>query len=212
MGAGRRDRWDLRRAATLLLFFALCACRDRWRERVDPERAKADPEQVALETAAPIVFEKNGHSVRLQPRATYRITGYAIDISTALLDKWDFAMPMDVALAWGPAARPAVLLNTRTHLTARYLSFWYQGPEAASANLQRHLSNNHLIPSGPAVEKAMRRIREGDLVTLRGLLVDVEIRNRTGAVGFRSPTSLSRDDVGSGACEQIWVEDVEVER
>jgi hypothetical protein len=49
-------------------------------------------------------------------------------------------------------------------------------------------------------------------VTLRGKLVDVKIEDRSGRVAFQSRTSLSRDDIGSGACEQIWVEEVELDR
>jgi hypothetical protein len=49
-------------------------------------------------------------------------------------------------------------------------------------------------------------------VTLTGKLVDVEIKDRAGRTAFQSRTSLSRDDVGSGACEQLWVEAVEVDR
>ena len=52
----------------------------------------------------------------------------------------------------------------------------------------------------------------GDLVTLQGKLVDVEIRDAGGAVAARMRTSLTRDDVGSGACEIVWVESVEVEK
>jgi hypothetical protein len=40
----------------------------------------------------------------------------------------------------------------------------------------------------------------------------VEIRDRSGKVVHRSRTSLSRNDIGSGACEQVWVEAVDVER
>ena len=42
--------------------------------------------------------------------------------------------------------------------------------------------------------------------------MDVEILDRAGRSAFRSRTSLSREDVGSGACEQLWVESIEVER
>jgi hypothetical protein len=62
------------------------------------------------------------------------------------------------------------------------------------------------------VARELSRIRVGDLVTLRGKLVDVEIRDRSGKVVHRSRTSLTRDDTGSGACEQLWVEAVDVER
>jgi hypothetical protein len=200
------------RVTVALLCLALGACRDRWRERADPSRTTNEPEQAAIAAAETISFEKNGYRVTLRPRADYRVAGYALETSTTLLDRWDFAMPIDVALAWGPAADPRALKHLKTHLSRRYLSFWYSGSDPAFGIVQRHISNHHLIPADGATEKALRRIREGTLVTLRGKLVDVEIADREGRTRFKSPTSLSRDDAGSGACEQVWVQDVDIER
>ena len=78
------------------------ACTD-WRSRVDPASVAAEPEQVLLAGEPPIVFEAKGHEVRLTPRAAYRIRAYAVDTSRALLDEWDFVLPMDLALAGGPS-------------------------------------------------------------------------------------------------------------
>ena len=194
--------------ASLML---LSACRD-WRSRVDPSRAAAEPEQVLLQDEPPISFEAKGHEVRLTPRASYRITAYAVDTSRMLLDDWDFALPMDLALAWGPVADPAVLRKMRFHLSGRYVSWWAEDGSLPSQVIQTHVANHHLVPASDEVAREMKRVRKGDLVTLRGKLVDVEILDRGGASKFRSRTSLSRDDVGSGACEQVWVEAIEVER
>ena len=194
--------------ASLML---LGACRD-WRSRVDPSRAAAEPEQVLLEDEPPVSFEAKGHEVRLTPRASYRITAYAVDISRMLLDDWDFALPMDLALAWGPVADPAVLRKMRFHLSGRYVSWWAEDGSLPSQVIQTHVANHHLVPASDEVAREMKRVKAGDLVTLRGKLVDVEILDRGGAAKFRSRTSLSRDDVGSGACEQVWVEAIEVER
>ena len=62
------------------------------------------------------------------------------------------------------------------------------------------------------VAASLARIRVGDLVTLRGKLVDVVVHAPAGRVVLSSRTSLRRDDVGSGACEDVWGESVEVER
>ena len=78
--------------------------------------------------------------------------------------------------------------------------------------IQSHVANHHLVPASEDVAREMKRVAKGDRVTLSGKLVDVEIRDRAGRIAFRSPTSLSREDVGSGACEQLWVESIEVER
>jgi hypothetical protein len=202
-----------RRIALVALLAATAGCRD-WRARVEPSRAAAEPEQAPAEGLRPIELEARGHQVALTPRASYRITGYAVDTSRTLLDEWAFVLPMDLALAWGPVADPEVLRHMKFHLSGRYVSWWHDGggPFPGQRVIERHVANHHLVPASEEVARELRRIRVGDLVTLRGLLVDVEIRDRAGRIAFQSPTSLTRDDVGSGACEQVWVEAVEVER
>ena len=199
------------RRLALVALLAIAGCRD-WRARVDPARAAAEPEQVALVGEAPIAFEAKGHQVTLTPRADYRITGYAVDTSRTLLDRWDFVLPMDLALAWGPVATPEVLAHMKFHLSGRYVSWWHDGGGAFPGQqvVERHVANHHLVPASDEVAREMKRIRTGDLVTLRGKLVDVELVDGSGKSVFQSRTSLSREDVGSGACEQLWVETIEV--
>jgi hypothetical protein len=196
-----------------LLLLVAASCRD-WREHVDPSRAAREPEQVLLADEPVIEFEAKHYRVRLQPRATYKITGYAAETSRRLLDRWDFVMPLDVALVWGPVADPRLLTHLKFHLSERYVSYWYDAatPPAAVAMLPSHIANNHLIPADDEVARDLDRLRIGDLVSLRGKLVDVEVRDPQGGQVFRSRTSLTRDDVGSGACEIMWVESVDVER
>lgn len=196
----------------LALPLALAACRD-WRERVDPARAASEPVQEEIR-GEPIELELKGFRVRLTPRATYRITGYAVETSRLLLDEWDFVSPLDVALVWGPVADPEALRRMKFHLSRRYVSWFWQGdlPPRVQGALVSHISNNHLVPADDEVARALDRIRIGDLVTLAGKLVDIEIRDASGRVVRSSRTSLSRFDTGSGACEQIWVESAEVER
>jgi hypothetical protein len=121
---------------------------------------------------------------------------------------------MDLALVWGPVADPEVLGHLEFHLSGRYVSFWYDAkvPAAVRGQLQSHIANNHLIPATEDVAKELGRIRIGDLVTMKGKLVDVEIKDPRGRLVHGARTSLTRDDVGSGACEILWVESVEAER
>ncbi|MBS1111572.1 MAG: hypothetical protein H6Q88_3564 [Anaeromyxobacteraceae bacterium] len=123
----------------------LSACRD-WRASVDPSRAAAEPEQVLVDGEPVLTLEAKGHEVRLTPRATYRITGYAVETSRALLDEWDFALPMDLALAWGPVADPAVLRKMRFHLSGRYVSWWAEDGSLSPQVIQSHVANHHLVP------------------------------------------------------------------
>ena len=203
----------MRLRLSLALLVLVSGCRD-WRQHVDPARAAGEPGQVLVAGEPAIEFEAKHHHVRLQPRATYTITGYAVETSRKLLDQWDFVVPMDVALVWGPIADPSVLSHLKFHLSQRYVSYWYDAgtPAVAVGKLPSHIANNHLIPANDEVADALARITVGDLVTLRGKLVDVDIHDAAGRQVFHARTSLSRDDVGSGACEIIWVEAAEVER
>ena len=108
-------------------------------------------------------------------------------------------------------ADPAVLAHMRFHLSERYVSYWYDAtiPSAVVGHLPSHIANNHLIPATENVARTLDRVRIGDLVTLQGKLVDVEIRNPHGQVSAGMRTIMTRDDVGSGASEIVWVESVE---
>ena len=197
--------------AAALLALGLASCSD-WRAKVDPARVREEPLQEPLE-APPIEVERRGHQVRLTTRASYRLTAYAVDTSRELLDEWDFAVPMDLSVVWGPVADPAVLRHMRFHLSRRYVS-WFadEDPGIPRPVIESHVANVHLVPADEEVAAELKRIRKGDLVTLAGRLVDIEIRDAAGAVKAAMRTSLRRDDVGSGACENLWVERVEVER
>jgi hypothetical protein len=201
--------------AILLAVPALWGCRD-WRAHVDPARAAEDPEQLPVEDPAPIVEELKGYRVVLTPRAAYRITGYAVELARDSDSRWDFTMPMALGLAWGAAADPAVLHRMKFRLTDSLggLSWSYELPPGAPAmpDLNAHISNNHLIAASPEVKHALERIRVGDLVTLAGELVDLEVHQGEGPKLMYENTSLSRTDQGDGACEVIWVEQAESER
>lgn len=57
--------------------------------------------------------------------------------------------------------------------------------------------------------RRLRAIRPGDQVVVRGVLA--EYAHDAGRA-FRRGTSTRRDDRGDGACETIWVTEVEVLR
>ena len=66
-----------------------------------------------------------------------------------------------------------------------------------------HAGQIHAIPANPQIERSLRRLRPGHVVSLHGYLVDVR-----GPGGFVWNTSMSRSDTGDGACEIMWIEDM----
>ena len=73
----------------------------------------------------------------------------------------------------------------------------------------RALSNNHLLADRESVASRLRDVRIGDQVRIRGLLAEY---THNAGFAFRRGTSLTRDDTGNGACETIYVQEVEVLR
>ena len=72
----------------------------------------------------------------------------------------------------------------------------------------RQCSNNHLITLDPSVRKAVKRIKIGDHIRIKGYLVYVD-GHHPSKKDFYWYSSTSRDDVGSTACEIILVKSVE---
>ncbi|MCK6546774.1 hypothetical protein L6R52_13065 [Myxococcota bacterium] len=187
-------------AALTIAALALAACSD-WREQVAPGVAVAEPSQETLASADAIPFERGELSATLKPRARYTTKAYAVAVDTGLDDGFEDVMSIDVALAWGPAADPAVLKTINFHLKRRYVSMRWSGEMPLSKDvLMRHMSNHHLIPATPELQAELERVEPGDLLELEGMLVDVD------AKGTTKRTSLVRHDDGNGACEILYVE------
>lgn len=70
--------------------------------------------------------------------------------------------------------------------------------------LAPHITNVHVIPANDAVYAQLRRVKQGELITLRGLLVNV--RDGSGRVAATSITAGDRD------CEIMWLQDVRIGR
>ena len=83
---------------------------------------------------------------------------------------------------------------------------YYEYP-AGVAFSESEVSNNHPITDSPAVRRQIDGLRRGDQVHLRGRLVGY--RDRLWGEFWRN-SSLTRGDSGNGACEVVFVEEVEV--
>ncbi len=89
---------------------------------------------------------------------------------------------------------------------ARFYSWRPRGPlPIAREDVIVHSANTHVIPADARIRSELRRLRVGQVVHLRGTLVDA-IRDD----GAWLHTSLTRTDTGAGACEVMLVENVEV--
>lgn len=159
----------------------------------------AAPSQQPLAEAAPAIAVGE---FELQPRATYDITARLLARRRYWWDAESALARLDFAVGWGAMSDSGLLDQLRLRQSHRFFHVtWPAQPPIDTAELFSSAANMHLIPADPSVERALDRMRPGQLIRLRGRLVDARR-----ADGWFWPTSLSREDLGAGACELMWVD------
>lgn len=137
-----------------------------------------------------------GH--RITALETFSIEARVLGREDYRFDRGARLSPTDLALGWGPMADPQV---TR-HIDIRQGNRWYYWRTDTfpipRRDIERHSANMHIIPGNPEVARVLGQIRAGQLVRVEG------------DDGFRWVSSLSREDTGNGACELIWVEQLQI--
>jgi hypothetical protein len=160
------------------------------------------PVQAALGRDAP-AFQKNGF--RVVAVASFALEARVLRTKTYCCGGADSLAPIDVAFGWGRMSDETVLARLAISQSGRFYFWRYEGaPPIPRREIEVSSANMHLIPATTAIAKRLDRLRPGNVVTLKGYLVEV-----SGKDGFVWRSSLTREDTGNGACELIWVEELE---
>jgi hypothetical protein len=175
----------------------------------EPISPDAAPVQEALEAAEPLVVERAGRRYLVHKQFAYDVLGVVLSASSYDVTWTNDVADVDVGLLWGPR-REALKERYKFFQMGRWL-FWRTETQVTNedrAEVTRHSSNNHLIaPEGSKrLGWAFRRIAQGDLVRLKGSLV----RITSGEGTLYAQSSTSRDDTGDGACEVVWVDELQI--
>ncbi|MBU1443214.1 MAG: hypothetical protein KJ832_18215 [Gammaproteobacteria bacterium] len=186
-----------------------------------PSRAAVVPQVLAepLQTAVQLpafTVRAEGIDYRIEPAADYDISG--IVVSRHDSDAWwdwfhaasnDHLNVVDICMVWGANARDGAY-QKMSFSSGQFVCYWNtRDSNAAQSAYVRSFSNNHILTENPLTARQLRRLRIGDQVRLRGQLVTY--RHNAG-MAFSRSTSLTRDDTGDGACETVFVRDIEVLR
>jgi hypothetical protein len=162
----------------------------------------AEPQQTAT-TPDDSAFDEG--KFHFQPLARFALDARVLHRKIYRYDRGAALVPVDLAVGWGPMSDQAVLDQLEISQSARF--FWYQyqhQPPIPREEIVSHATNLHLIPSNKAVAAQCKSLRTGELIHLSGLLVEA-----TGPEIGTWRSSLSRTDSGNGACELVWVEELE---
>lgn len=171
------------------------------RERSHPPGAIAESEPHQQPASAVPHFERNGY--RIEPLQRFDIEARVLAASTYRLDREADLAPVDLALGWGPMSDSAVLDQISISQSGRFYFWRAEEFPIPRREIETHSANMHMIPSSPTIERKLKNISRGQIVSISGYLVEA-----TAGDGWRWRSSLTRDDTGQGACELIWVEDI----
>ena len=150
------------------------------------------------------VFKMNGYT--LTALAEFSIGARVILAREYSSDRESSLAPVDLALAWGPMADPRVLSAISFSQGGRFYHWRYEGtPPIPHREIELNSANMHMIPSTKELAARLRAIKPGDLVRLRGYLVQAQAPD-----GWHWRSSLTREDTGGGACELVFVQALEV--
>ena len=111
--------------------------------------------------------------------------------------------PVDFAVSWGLFSRPEIASKISVEQYDRYLKWGIDRLPIPAEQAMQMVSNIHIIPANPEIAKAVTKVKRGDLVRLKGDLVEITSDDLV----WRS--SLRPDDVGDGACEVFRVSSIE---
>ena len=174
------------------------------------------PIQVIIEQSSES-GEYKGRPISVSYIAYYDIAG----VVTSVHDYWgldDYAtlVPRDVCIAWGSLGELWLNHEVSFYQVDRFCHgkvteseldpaevFTFKTPFGQTRTSVSSMSNNHLIPSTPEIRNQIFGLNAGDKVRITGYLVNAIY----GELGLKS--SMTREDVGNGACEVIYVTGVE---
>jgi hypothetical protein len=175
-------------------------------------RLSDEPRQKEIEKT-PLQVAYAGVDYRVEPLYDYELYGLVVSFrqhdGESSMHRWsnDHLNMADVCVVWSDTAFSPYLGE---------LDFWNgiftcnvqtRDSVAWSHFKTNQLSNNHLLSEDPYLRDRAAEIRVGDQIRVQGWLA------RYGAVGggLRG-TSTTREDTGDGACETIYVRELEIVR
>jgi hypothetical protein len=159
--------------------------------------APDEPEQDNIEDGAKLQHD----GVTLTTRARFILTARVLSRADYSWGADAKLIPEDLALGWGRMSDSAVLASIDISQSDRFYYWHVKQFPIPRREIETHSANMHMIPADAGVLHDLKEVRPGEVVHIEGFLVDA-----TRPDGWHWNTSMTRDDVGAGACELVYVE------
>ena len=141
----------------------------------------------------------------ITPLADYHIDARVLGVKAYCSGREAALSPVDLALGWRRMSDDTVLEKINIRQSNRFYFWKVKEFPIPQKEIEENSANTHLIPANESIAKQMKSIRKGHLVNIAGYLVQVKAVD-----GWHWKSSLTRNDTGKGACELLWVEELEI--
>ena len=161
------------------------------------------PKQGAVSNLRSVTLDE----YELTPRAEFEIRGRVLARKDYSWGQEADLSPVDLALGWGLMSDQAVIDRIEIRQSSRWYFTHYELPGPISdQEIIQNSGNMHMVPAQKGISNKLEAVRIGDIVSLRGKLVDIDHPS-----GWHWRTSLRRDDTGAGSCEILYLEEIVIE-
>lgn len=162
----------------------------------------------------PIKTKFGDYTYEISPLYSYEIYGLVAADYTSnnwldITHKKDPANTKDVCVVWGDNISSNAYKKVK-YKHGEFTCYYYFNKRFEPPFNGKLISNNHLIPKDKSIEKRIASVNIGDQVHIRGYLANYTIADGNGRQISSRNTSTTRDDSGGGACEIIYVNEIEV--
>jgi len=171
-------------------------------DNVPPGRhAESVPYQQAI--PAGHILRKNGYTLRFTHE--FEVKALVLSARHYYFGRESELSRVDLALGWGAMSNPAPLKQLNIRQNGRVYTYRYQNPPPLEPEvIAQYSANMHMIAKNDEIKAELKKIKRGDLVFIKGYLTDVSAPD-----GWKWRSSKTRNDRGAGACEVVYVKDVQ---
>lgn len=147
-------------------------------------------------------FNYKGFS--LTPKAKITFEARVLSIENYYFDSFTDLTNTDVVFGWSEMSDERILDELLVRQSDRSFFWEMTAPPIQQRKMWRQTANMHLIGPTKEIRQKIKALRKGHVVKIEGTLVNASSESWT------LKTSLSRDDIGSGSSELIWINSISI--
>jgi len=180
---------------------------------VVPAVKTEEPRQVA-DSVRELDLKINTFQYTLQPLYRYDLKGVVVSLHDS--DSWfdmahqdDPGNIRDLCVVWGKNVSSGAYREVKYESGEFTCSFSWPVKLDPPFDIYG-ASNNHVLPATEEVAQKIKSVLRGDQIRLQGYLANYAVQDAQGTKLYTRKTSTTRNDKGNGACEIVYVTDIEI--